>query len=135
MEQVVADWGPDVPKTVMRKFGAMMEKANGQQKDYLWTMYGEISFGLVWGDDTGRRAAALPALDGPGRWWPCIMGQVGWGNLIGVLCEPLLENCCKKPWLTHPSRLRSFPAIAQPGPAERDSTVTIEELSESGDDV
>jgi hypothetical protein len=126
MQQVRTAFENDVQKRVMDKFQSVMIEAKGGQKNNLWTMYHGISFGIVWGDGGSRKAAAEPAgADDPGRWWPCIIGGHAYTNVVGVLCEPLLDGGCKRPWLTHSSRLQYLPAALNP---TQNSTVVIEEI-------
>ena len=67
------------------------------------------------------------------RWYPCLVAynneDPGYQN---VLCKPLLENGCKRPFRTHESRIIYINVDApQPQPQHFEhSTVTIEEVIE-----
>jgi hypothetical protein len=126
MQQVRTEWGDDVQERVVGKFQSVMKEVQSVQRNNLWTMHHGISFGLVWGDGKSRRAAEeVAGADDPGWWWPCIIGGHARKDVVGVLCEALLDGGCKRPWLTHSSRLQYLPAALNP---TQNSTVVIEEI-------
>ena len=67
------------------------------------------------------------------RWYPCLVARnnddPGYQN---VLCKPLLENGCKRPFRTHESRIIYINVDAPPPQPQHfeHSTVTIEEIIE-----
>ena len=68
------------------------------------------------------------------KWYPCLVAynnieDPGYQN---VLCKPLLENGCKRPFRTHESRIIYINVDAPPPQPQHfeHSTVTIEEIIE-----
>ena len=145
LEQVYAHFGADVESRMHWKWQQLLNTAGDKRwKFNMWAMQPPyvpaVCVGLVFGG-AGRELAKFQvgAQDFGQQWWPCIIGGELHADLRAVLCEPLLDRGCKKPWLTHRSRL-TFSSISDayppagfcPGrpPSEFASTVIIEELSD-----
>ena len=69
----------------------------------------DVRCACVWGSGTSRCQQAEPVTaEEAGCWWPALVStSSGWRqkDCVPVLCEPLLENQCREPWMTHVSRI------------------------------
>ena len=107
----------------------------------MWALE-QIHVGLVFGGMCRSKAMIrVCSMDfGNGeQWWPCVLGAdvlpFPREELRAVLCEPLLDMNCKKPWLTHTSRLL-WPSMPTQTPAPwKESSVIIEEVVSSDGEV
>ena len=112
-------FGQDVAERLVRKFELIL--TSNPTKTALWQLAGPLHIGVVFSDGYSKEKQASPLLDKRlevgSQWWPCVAG-LGHGSdteVVPVICEPLLDMRCKKPWQTHCSRLLLWKTSWAPG--------------------
>ena len=111
--EVKSAFGDNIWETMSRQLKAVQETS--PYKDGMWTMQPPymVAPGVVFGDGVSRKMAESP-LSGHladaccSQWFPALVScNTPWSNdrCAAVLCKPLLEMNCRRPWKTHLSRV------------------------------
>jgi hypothetical protein len=125
---------------MFQQLHSIQQASTKGDKDYMWALKAPhmVFAALVWSDKdcclTRKQMEESPLpLDinaTTGQWWPCVTSSYLHGDARFVICKPLLDSGCRRPWCTHTLRI----AIQLPRqPVPTTTTVVIEELDSTSD--